>query len=311
MIRSLQIFCDLVDSRSFTRTARQHALTQSAISQQLKVLETKLGHRLVGRDHRHLEITEQGRLVYAAGQEILWRYRQLERALVKPTKDVAGTVRVAASLTVGLYDLPPYLTEFLRRYPRVDLRVTYLQVPEVYEAVLAQEADVGLVAFPDSHPQLIVQQFTRDRMVVIVPPSHPWAKLKRISLKRLNGQPFIAMERGSLMRRAIDRIFERAGISVGVLHEFDNIELIKRAVEVQSGLAIVPLMTIATEIQAGTLHYLEPSDGPLPHPIGILTLRHRDRSPALQKLIASLLAPLGTRLSPRGSSPGAASSGRG
>ncbi|MBI4342721.1 MAG: LysR family transcriptional regulator [Candidatus Omnitrophica bacterium] len=291
MIRSLRLFCDLVETRSFTTTGRRHYMTQSAVSQHLKALEAKLGHRLIERDRRHLAVTAHGRLVYDAAQEILWRYQQLERALAKPAKEVSGALRIAASLTVGLYVLPPYLTDFFRQYPRVDLRVTYLEVPEVYDAVLTRHADVGLVAFPEPHPQLIIQQFVRDRLVVIVPPTHPWAKLKRISLKRLNGQPFIAMQRGSLMRRAVDRIFERAQVDVGILHEFDNIELIKRAVEVRSGLAIVPLKTITTEIQAGTLKPLDVVEGPLQHPIGILTVRHHERSPATQKLITSLLAP--------------------
>src|SRR5262245_37366492 len=161
MIRSLQLFCDLVETGSFTKTGQRHALTQSAVSQHLKSLERQIGHQLIARSPRAMTLTPAGRTVHEAAQDILWRYRQLERALAKPETDVAGTLQVAASLTVGLYELPPYLTEFLRRYPQVDLQVAYLETPEVYDAVLRNRADLGLVAFPDPHAQLIIQQFKK------------------------------------------------------------------------------------------------------------------------------------------------------
>lgn len=205
---------------------------------------------------------------------------------------MSGALHVAASLTVGLYELPPYLSEFLRRYPGVDLQVAYLEPPEVYDAVLNDRADLGLVAFPDPHPQLIIQRFKKDRLAIIVPPTHPWARVKRLPLKRLNGQPFIALQAGSAMRRAVDRVFEQANVRVGILHEFDNIELVKRAVEVRSGLSVVPLRTVATEIQAGTLQAVDIADGPIDYPVGILTRRNRTRPLSAQRLIAALLSPL-------------------
>lgn len=292
MIHTLKLFCDLIDLKSFTKAGKRNDLTQSAVSQQLKSLEQKLGQRLIERASRRIAPTAAGRTVYDAAQHILWRYRQMERALAAPSTDVTGALRVAASLTVGLYELPAHLAEFLRQYPKVDLRVTYLHPSEVYEAILGGQADVGLVAFPAPHPQLIIQVFKKDRLVVIVPPSHPWAALKRIALKRLHGQPFIAMEAGSPMRQAVDRLFKRANIRVGILHEFDNLELIKRAVEVRSGLSIVPLKTVETEIRAGTVTPLDILDGPIFYPVGILTQRQQERSLAAQKLIAALLAPV-------------------
>lgn len=291
MIRSLRIFCDLVESQSFTETGRRNYLTQSAVSQHLKSLEEKFGHRLIERGHRQITTTAPGRLVYESAQDILWRYRRLERMLERPAKEVSGPLHIAASVTVGLYELPPYLTDFIKRYPKVDLKLTYLRDRDVYEAVLAGQANVGLVPFPEPHPRLTIQLFKKDRLVIIIPPTHPWwSARKRISLKQLDTQPFIGMHAGSPTRRAVDRIFEQAKVHPNLIHEFDNIELIKRAVEVASGFSIVPRKTVTNEIQSGTLKQLEMIEGPFEHPVGIVTRKSAERSPAAQKLITALLS---------------------
>lgn len=295
MDRSLKIFCDLVETHSFTETGRRNYLTQSAVSQHLKALETKFGHRLIERHHRQLSLTRSGQLVYEAAQDILWRYQRLARLLERPSTVISGTLRIAASLTVGLYELPSHLSAFLRQHPGVDLKLDYLQPSEVYDAVLKDVADLGLVAYPEPHPHLIIHLFKKDRLAVILPAKHPWARLKRISLKRLHGQPFVAMAAGLPMRRAIDRLFKEAHIHAPVVHEFDNVELIKRAVEVASGFSIVPRKAITAELAAGTLAQLDIAEGPVEHPIGILTRKGAARSPSAQQLITALLSPQARR----------------
>ena len=304
MIRSLQIFCDLVETQSFTETGRRNFLTQSAVSQHLKALEARFGHRLLDRGRRQFALTPAGRMVLESAQDILWRYRRLETALQRPPKEISGTLRIAATLTVGLYELPPYLTAFLRRYPNVDLKLTYLRVLEIYQAVLGNDADVGLVPFPEPHPGLIIQIFKKDRLVVIVPPNHPWATVKRISLKRLAEQPFIAFQAGLSIRQALDRVFAQAHVQLHTAYTFDNVELIKRAVEVGLGVAIVPRKTVASETLTKTLHQLEVQEGPLEHPMGILTRKHAQRPVPAQKLITALMAPA-TRLADEGRTPAA------
>lgn len=291
MDRSLRIFCDLVDTQSFTETGRRNYLTQSAVSQHLKALEVKFGHRLIERNHRQLTLTRAGTLVYEAAQDILWRYVRLGRLLERPPTEISGTLRIAASLLVGLYELPPYLARFIRQYPSVELKLNYLNASGIYEAILKDEAALGLVEFPEPHPHLMIHLFKKDRLVVILPPKHPWARLKKISLKRLYGQPWITLQSGLPMRKAIDKIFKQAQVRPNVAHEFDNVELIKRAVEVELGFSIVPKKTVQGEVQAGTLTQLELVEGPFEHPIGILTRKNAERPLAAQKLITGLLSP--------------------
>ncbi len=223
MIRSLRIFADLVQTQSFTETINRHYLTQSAVSQHLKALETKFACRLVDRGRRQIRLTRAGIMVLEAGQDILLRYEQLERALKQPTTEVAGQLRVGSIYTVGLYELPRHTTTFIKRHPKVDLLLTYLKDAEIYEAVLTNRIEVGIVDYPKPHPQLTIIPFTTERIVLIVPPKHAWATKKRIRLSHLHGQPFIVPQ----AEFPVDEIFRKTQIRVKVVHAFDNIERVK------------------------------------------------------------------------------------
>jgi len=290
MIRSLQIFRDVVESRSFTEAARRNYLTQSAVSQHLKMLERQFGSTLIERGNRLIGLTPAGRLVYDAAVGILKQYAHLEGQLKKPPREVSGTLRVAATLGVGLHELPPYVTAFMKQYPKIDVQLAYVKAQQVYETVLTERADLGVAGAPEPHPQLKALLFKKDRLVLIVPARHPWSKLKRTNLTRLNGQPFIALQKGSLIRRTLDRVLRRRHVRVKVVYEFDNIELIKRAVEVGVGLSIVPHRTTVQETQAGSLKALEIAEGPIEYPIKILLRKYGERSLPAQQFINSLLS---------------------
>ena len=191
MIRSLQIFRDIVATQSFTEAAHRNFLTQSAVSHHLRALEQKIGHRLMERGRRHIRLTRAGELVYRASADLLKRYEQLEAALKEPQTAVSGKLSVGSIYTIGLYHLPPYVSAFLKRYPQVDLMLSYMKDREIYDAVLNARVEIGLVDYPKPQARLTVAPFKRERIVLIVPPQHRWASRRRISLKELNGQPFI------------------------------------------------------------------------------------------------------------------------
>lgn len=290
MIRSLRIFCDLVETRNFTETGRRNYLTQSAVSQHLKALEQKFGRRLLERTHRQIGLTPPGRLVYEAGQEILKRYAKLEAELRRPPREVSGTLRIAATLTVGLYELSALMPEFIKRHPKIDLQVSYLKAAEVYEALLTGRQDLGVLADPEPHPQLHAALFKKDEFIIIVPRGHAWAAFKRVSITRLEGQPFITMQAGLLTRRVIDRLLRACGIKVNVVYAFDNLELIKRAVEVGAGVALVPRDTVRSEVDAGTLVALRITEGPFDYPMKILTRKYAEPSGPTHKFVEFLAA---------------------
>jgi len=287
MIRSLRLFCDVVHTQSFTEAARRNYLTQAAVSQHMKALEAKFGHQLVERGRRQVRLTRAGALVLEASQEIVRRYDQLEQALTQPTSEVGGRLRVGSIYTIGLYELPRYTSAFLAHYPKVDLLLTYLKETEVYEAVLTDRIEVGIVDSPKPHPQLTIIPFKKERIVLIVPPRHPWAGKKQIRLAQLHGQPFIVAQ----AEFPVDEILRKTKIRVKVMHAFDNIEITKRAVEVGLGLALVPRITVVDEIQRGKLRALDLADGPADRAIGLLTRKRAERSLPARKFIELLVAP--------------------
>jgi DNA-binding transcriptional LysR family regulator len=286
MLRSLRIFHDLVQTQSFTETAHLNYLTQPAVSHHLKALERKFGRQLVERGGRRIRLTRAGALVLEASRDILGRYAQLERAMQQPATEVAGSFRVGSIYTVGLYVLPRYTTAFIKRYPKVDLLLAYLKDVEIYEAVLTDRIEVGIVDYPKPHPQLTITPFKKERIVLIVPPKHPWAARKQIRLEQLHGQPFIVAQ----AEFPVDEILRKTAIRVQVMHAFDNIEITKRAVAVGLGLALVPLVTVADDIQRGTLRALNLAGGTFECPIGILTRKRAELSLPARKFIEILAA---------------------
>jgi len=288
MLRAFRIFRDLVTTQSFTETAQRNYLTQSAVSHHLRALEERFGQKLVERGRGRVRLTRAGVLLFEASQELLKRYEQLESMLKAPTNEVAGRLRIGSIYTTGLYELPHYTSIFLKRYPKVDLHLTYLKDVEVQEAVLADRIEVGIVDYPKPHPQLTITLFKKERVVLIVPPKHPWATKKKIHLAQLHGQPFIVPQ----AEFPVDEILRGTNIRVKVVHAFDNIEITKRAVEVGLGLALVPQIAVVDEVRYGKLKALDLSEGPFERPIGMITRKRAELSLPARKFIDLLVAPL-------------------
>jgi len=287
MIRSLRLFRDLVQTHSFTETARRNYLTQSAVSHHLKALEQQFGHRLLERGRKQVRLTRAGVLLLEAGQDILQRYEQLEQSLKEPPTEVAGPLRVGSIYTVGLYELPEHTTAFLTRYPNVNLLLTYLKNAEIYNAVLADRIEIGIVEYPRPHPQLTITPFLNERVVLIVPSKHPWAAKSRIRLAQLHDQSFIVPQ----AEFPVDEILRKTKVRVKVVHAFDNIEITKRAVEVGLGLALVPRITVLDEVRHGKLKALDLAEGPFERPIGLLVRKRAELSLPARKFIDLLVTP--------------------
>lgn len=284
-IETLKVFCDLAETGSFSLAASKNFITQSAVSQQIRSLEERYGRELIERSKGHARLTQAGEVLYEAGKEIVHRYREIENNLQSLARSVAGTVRIGTVYSVGLYELSAPLKKYLRTFPEVRVHLEYTRANKIYEDVSRGEIDLGIVAYPNKRPQLIVAPFREDRLVLICSPQHPFAHFQRVSIKKLHGEKFVGFERDVATRRALDRIFRQHGIKVQYVMEMDNIETIKRVVEVGSGLSIVPEPTIAQEVKNDTLRAIQFSDEPLMRPLGILLKRGRHFTPAVQEFI--------------------------
>ncbi len=287
-IETLKVFCDIVESGSFSYAASQNFVTQSAVSQQVRSLEEKYDCRLIERGRAGVKPTPAGQMLYHASKEIVQRYLDLENRLREIGSVVAGSIRVGTVYSVGLHELPPFLSEFLRSYPAVNLHLEYLRSNRIYEDLLEGKIDLGVVAYPAKRGQIVTVPFREDELVLVVPADSALARNGRISVAELAGQNLVGYERDVPTRKACDRILRDHGVKPLYVMEFDNIETIKRAVEIGQGLAIVPRMAVELEAERGTLRIVEFIEGTFARPLAIIYKRGRELSPAVRKFIEVL-----------------------
>src|SRR6204780_1904555 len=289
-IETLKVFCDIIESGSFSYAASQNFVTQSAVSQQVRSLEEKYDCRLIERGRAGVKPTPAGQIRYTASKEIVPRFIELENRLREIGSVVAGSIRVGTVYSVGLHELPPYLTEFLRTYPQVNVHLEYLRSNKIYEDLVEGKIDLGVVAYPAKRSQIVTIAFRHDELVLVVPPDDALAKLNKVGVAQLAGQRFVGYERDIATRKASDRILREYGVKPNYTMEFDNIETIKRGGEIGQGIAIVPRSTVELETGRASLKMLEFTEGPFTRPLAIIYKRGRELSPAVRKFVDVLSA---------------------
>jgi len=287
-IDNFKIFADLVETRSFSKAAKLNNITQSAVSQQARAMEKHFKTLLIDRSQKQFQLTREGQRVYEAAKEILLQYDKLASELQEMKKIISGTIRIATIYSIGLHELPAYIKKFLHDYPSVNVRVEYRRSNLVYEDILHNSVDFGLVAFPTKVRQIEMIPFRNDRLVIITHPAHPLAKAGEIDLKQLTGYKFIGFDPDIPTRKAVDQIFRDNRIEIQPVMEFDNIETVKRAVEIDHGIAIVPQATVQQEMKQGTLAVLPFKGKEFTRPLAILHRKGRVLTPAMRKFIETL-----------------------
>jgi DNA-binding transcriptional LysR family regulator len=290
-IETLKVFCDLVESRSFSQAAVRNFITQSAVSQQVKNLESRFDTALLIRDGRSVSPTAAGRILYDACRDILDRFEHMHMELKSIGQEMAGSVRVATIYSVGLYEMSLVIKTFLKAYPKVKLHVEYSRATRVYEDCLKGAVDLGIVPYPRPRKGLRIISLPADRLILICSPEHPFARRRHIDIRRLDGENFVAFEKDIPSRNAIDKILQEHGVRVRVVMEFDNIETIKRSVEIGAGVSVVPLLSVQREVQAGSLMQLRFTRQDFFRPLGIIVKSKHALSPAAEKLIEMLQHP--------------------
>lgn len=283
--RNVEIFCDVVAQRSFSRAAETSGVTQSAVSQAVHQLEKHLGATLLDRSMRPFELTEAGQIYYDGCKGILDDFRRIEDAVQKIGDKITGRVRVAAIFSVGLLEMKTWTQQFEAAYPDVELKLEYLHPKEVCDWVLEDKADLGLVSFPKSGSDFSVIPWQGQKMGIVVPDGHPFASRKKISVADLKGEKLVSFSSDLKIRRAIDKWLKAASVSVETVHEFDNIEYVKRAVEIGSGISILPEATVQKEIESGTLHLISIDDAEWVRPLGIIHKKGRTLTSAMAKFV--------------------------
>jgi DNA-binding transcriptional LysR family regulator len=282
---TLRLYCDVIRLRSFSRGAELNRVSQSAASQAVQQLERELGVALVDRTRRPFGITPAGQSFYAASREMLesWEKAKAEIAGVKAQVD--GTVRVAAIYSVGLHDMSHHLQRFMSLHPKVRVQLECLHPHKVVEAVLNDEADVGIMSYPPQERALSVIALRSEPMAFVCHPGHRLARRRAVTPEDLSGEPFVAFDAGLTIRKAIDRALRQRNVKLNIVMAFDNIETIKQAIMIGAGVSLLPRHTVEKETGIRTLAAVPFGLPDLVRPVGIIHRRQKALSPAVIRFI--------------------------
>ena len=271
-----------------SKGATHCGVSQSAASQHVQELERRLGVTLFDRSKRPLELTPAGRIYNDFCRDVLRREEELALELGSLKEQVEGAVEVASIYSVGLSEMSHLQEEFAARYPTASLHVEYMRPEKVYEAVLNDTADLGLVSYPEASREVAAIPWRYEQMQVAVSPSHALAARSEVYPADLNGQTFIGFDEDLSIRREIDRFFRASGVEVNLVMHFDNIQTIKEAVALGSGISILPARTMQAEIAQGRLVAVKLHAPQLVRPVGIVHRKRKKFNRATQAFLELL-----------------------
>ena len=288
-LKSLKIFCDVVGRRSFSRAAAENGISQSGASQIVNGLEEHLGVKLIDRTKRPFVLTAEGEVYYEGCRKLVQRYFALEEEVRTLHEEVAGRVSIASIYSIGLSHMNRFVQRFLRDYPKANVRVQYQHPRRVYELVESDQVDLGLVSYPRSSRTIKATVWREEPMVLVCAPSHSLAEKERVRLEELRGQELIGFDSDLEIRHEIDRALAAHGVEVHVAMEFDNTETIKRAVEINAGVSLLPEPTVDREIAAGALVARPLVGVELLRPIGVIQRRGKELGKTARRFMQLLL----------------------
>jgi DNA-binding transcriptional LysR family regulator len=286
-IRQLRAFVAIAESGTFTAGALRVHVTQAAISMQIRQLETEIGARVFVRAPRHVILTE-------AGEHLLRRARQMLRehdAAIDEIAELAGAergrLRIGSASAMVLTDqLPIILKELRKQHPAAEISVNSGTSESLVDQILAGELDIAFVSLPVDARGIKTDRLSDDQLVAIASPRHKLAKQKTISAYTLAGERLILGERGGNTRRLIDQFFAQAGVTLRVAMELSRQAAIRRMVEEDMGVGIVPLQSVRDEVEKGKLVRWWIEGAEINWELGLAQLSGGYESPIMHKFVA-------------------------
>lgn len=283
--RHLKTFRAVAKESSFTRAAAELGYVQSAVTAQIKALESELGAPLFDRLGRQVVLTDAGKTLLGYAEKMLGLSEEA-RAAVSGNGEVAGTLAVGASETLCVYRLPGVLRRFRSRFPQV--RLTFRPVPYADLRGLVTEGSLDVAFLLEElvrAANLVAETLVREPLLLVAPPDHYLTRRSVISMEELAGEPMLLTERGCSYRQVFERELAKAGVEPAQVLEFDSVEAIKRCVMAGLGLSVLPEITVADEIEREELVILRRGGAELA--VETQTILHKEKwiSPALEAFL--------------------------
>ena len=277
----LKLYCDIIRLHSFSQGAALNQVSQSAASQAVQQLETDMDVLLIDRSKRPFMLTTEGHQFYQGCQQLLDGFDRLRSSIASARTQVVGIVRVAAIYSVGIHIMSAHTQRFMSMFPQARVRLEYLHPHKVVEAVLNDEADLGILSYPPTNRSLAVLPWRSETMVFVCYPSHRLARRRLVAAADLHEENFVAFDSSLHIRKAIDRCLRHYQAHPRIMMEFDNIETIKQAISVGAGVSILPQPTILKEVGNRTLVAIPLAMPEMVRPLGIIHRRGKALAPTI------------------------------
>ncbi|MBM4322286.1 MAG: LysR family transcriptional regulator [Deltaproteobacteria bacterium] len=245
----LKSFYFAVKYGSLSAAADALYITQPAVTKQIQQLQATYGVKLLNRFGKKMVPTDAGEVLFDFADKIFQFESQAEESLRDFQQRKSGRLRIHASESFGAYYLPFIINLFRKKYPKIHISVNIFPNQEIVENTVKLENDMGFISYPIEHKKLLAQEILEDRLVLIVPTSHPLAKKRFLEPRQLDGQSIVMHERGSASREIVDGFIKRHNISVSIPLELSNNEAIKRAVEEGIGLSLISEHVVKEEVK--------------------------------------------------------------
>ncbi|HHJ12711.1 MAG TPA: LysR family transcriptional regulator [Chromatiales bacterium] len=291
---NLRAFVEVADLGSFSRAAGRLHLTQPAVSKRVAALEEELGVALFDRVGRGIGLTEAGRTLLEGAREILASVQETRTRIDNLSGEVAGRLRLATSHHIGLHRLPDPLRDFIRRWPRVELDLQFMDSEEACREVARGTRELAVVTLPERPDEALqVEAVWPDPLQPVAAGDHPLARCGRIELPELASHAAILPGSGTFTRRIIDRAFAGFGLQPRVMMETNYLETIRMMVSIGLGWSVLPRTMLGNGVVPLSVEGLD-----LQRQLGIVTHRRRELSNAARAFAEVLRRRTGTRTCP-------------
>jgi DNA-binding transcriptional LysR family regulator len=291
-LHQLRVFYAAVKTGGFTRAGDELHLSQSTVSQHIKLIEDELGCPLFLRVGKRIQVTEAGKVLIPYAERIFRDLRNAEMAVREMNALKRGTVRLGVGPTTLVYRLPQILADYKRRFPDIDLIVLAGTTEFLLEALKAQRIDLAIVMPTPPVPGISVKPLGKEEMVIVIHKDHPFARRRKIEPVELASLRFILYERNTAMQQVVDRYFESLGVAPSIIMEVENNEAIKSLVRAGLGCSILPLCAVADDAAAGHLSIVRVKGKPLTRQLRLASADAEVFPKAIEELAQTLTSAL-------------------
>lgn len=285
----LRVLHAVAGTGTFSEAAERLAISQPAVSMQIRRLEEEMGLALVEFRGRQTYLTEAGRTLAGYAEKIFMLSEEAETALQKLKGVITGELLLGGSSTPGAYLLPGLIGDFSRRWPGVRVRLRIANTGDIGDDLLKRTLDLALVGAAPQSGDFEMKPVFPDQIVFVACPRHPLCNAAQVSWQQIAAEPMIMREHGSSTRRLLEQCIDERGLGpIKIAMELGSVEAIKKAVAAGLGIAAISRHAVAWEIECGWLHELPLHEPDLKRSIYLLQLKNRPLSPAAEAFIRLL-----------------------